>query len=121
MTPRVLRPEEGRRLELNGRVATELIGASDPDAEVTVRLVEVAPEGATPRPLHVHDGVAEVVYVRRGQATLHHEGSTQLVEAGDCVYIPAGQLHKIAPRGDEPLELLCVFGTRDLAARTREG
>jgi mannose-6-phosphate isomerase-like protein (cupin superfamily) len=121
VTARVLRPGTGRRLELNGRVATELIGATDEGAEVTVRIVAVAPEGEVARPLHVHEGVAEVVYVRAGRATLHHDEGTEPVEAGDCVYIPAGERHKIAPVGDEPLELVCVFAVGDLAARTREG
>lgn len=118
-----LRTGDARRLELKGRTALELLGSATPDAGVTVRIVEVAPElpGAPARPLHVHDGVGEFIWILAGAGTAMSEtGPAFEAVAGEGIFVPAGERHKIVPRGEEPLRLLCVFATDDLAARTRE-
>lgn len=118
---RVLRAGDGRRLELQGRVATELVGGNDAEGNLTVRVVEVAPEGPVARPLHIHEGVSEFVYVLAGHGELHDkDGGTTRVGPGEAVHIPGGERHKIAPSGPEPLRLLCAFATGDLAAHTTE-
>lgn len=119
--PRVLRAGDGRRLELNGRVATELVGGAGSDSDLTVRIVEVSPEGAVTRPLHVHRDVSEFVYVLAGRGEVHGASGTEPVGAGDAVHVSPGERHKIAPVGGEPLRLLCVFATDDLASKTEEG
>lgn len=119
--PRVLRAGDGRRLELNGRVATELVGGPGSGAGLTVRVVEVAPEGEVPRPLHVHEGISEFVYVLAGHGEVHGDSGTTTVGPGEAVHVSPGERHKIAPVGGEPLRLLCAFATEDLAAHTREG
>ncbi len=119
---RVLRQADAQRLELQGRVATQILKGEDAAGQMTVRVVEVAPEveGVTARPLHVHEGVGEFIWILRGSGTLHCSEGLVPAESGDGIYIPPGEMHKIVPRGHEPLHLLCFFPTGDIAARTRE-
>ncbi len=119
---RVLRLGDAERLELRGRVATQILRGAEAADQMTVRVVEVAPEiaGETARPLHVHDGVGEFIWILKGAGTLHCSDGLVPAESGDGIYIPPGESHKIVPRGAEPLHLLCFFPTGDIAARTRE-
>ncbi len=118
----LIRTEAAARLELRGRTATQLLDGSTPGAGMTVRIVDVDPElpGSDARPLHVHDDVGEFIYLLGGSGVLHCNDGTIAAEAGQGVYVPPGERHKIVPSGAEPLRLLCVFATGDIAAGTRE-
>lgn len=89
---------------------------------MTVRVVDVAPEepGPLERPLHVHDGCGEVIWLLAGAGVVRTESGSFTVRAGEGVYVPPGERHKIVPTGDTPLRLMCVFATGDIASRTRE-
>ena len=119
---RVLRLGEAERLQLQGRVATQILKGDDTAGQMTVRIVEVAPEihGTKARPLHVHEGVGEFIWILKGSGTLHCSDGLVPAQTGEGVYIPPGELHKIVPSGSEPLHLMCVFPTGDIAARTQE-
>jgi len=119
---RVLRPRDAEVLRLRGRSASLLLTGEDTGGQMTVRMVEVDPEprNSEPRPLHVHDGVGEFIWILEGNGLLHCDQGVLPASQGEVVYIPAGEMHKIMPAGDEPLHLLCVFPTGDIAARTKE-
>lgn len=119
---RVLHPHDAELLKLRGRSARLVLTGEDTDNQMTVRVVQVEPETgvAATRPLHVHHGVGEFIWILEGSGLLHSDLGVQPASAGDCVYVPAGELHKIVPSGSEPLHLLCVFPTGDIAARTKE-
>ncbi|MGH9109847.1 MAG: cupin domain-containing protein [Acidimicrobiales bacterium] len=91
-------------------------------ADFTVRLVEVSPEdpGAEARPQHVHDRTGEFVWVLEGRGTVHAAGQPFEIAAGEGVYVPPGEHHKIAPLGGRPMKLLCFFGIGDITSTTRE-
>jgi len=119
----VVRPGEGKRLKLRGRVATELLDGEASGGALTVRIVEVEvepAEGGKARPLHVHEGVGEFIMLLSGSGTLHWEDRIVEVETGTAVFVFPGQWHKVVPRGDQPLRLLCVFPTSDIGSRTKE-
>lgn len=117
-----VRSEEAARLSLRGRLALRLVDKEGLGADLTVRLVEVAPEvdGGAPRPRHVHDGTGEFIWVLEGRGNVHATGAPFEVVAGEGVYVPPGELHKIQPLDGHPLKLLCFFATGDIASRTRE-
>ena len=116
-----VRPEDAPRLALRGRSATRLFEGDRYGVEMTVRLVEVAPEDPDdPRPPHVHEAAGEFVWVLEGRGMVHGTPGRFEVTAGEGVYVSAGERHKIAPTGDRPLTLLCFFSTGDVAACTRE-
>lgn len=118
----LLRLEDVRELQLRGRSAKQLVTGSMLGAEVTIRVVEVDPEvpGATSRPRHVHEGVGEFIWLLSGIGTLHCDAGEIVATAGQGVYIPPDERHKMVPHGSERLRLLCVFGSGDIGARTRE-
>lgn len=117
-----IRVDEAPRLPLRGRVATRLVDGETLGADMTVRYVEVPPEdeGAEPRPRHVHTETGEFVWVLEGRGTVHGAGEPFGVTAGEGVYVPSGEAHKIVPLGGRPLRLLCFFTTADITAGTRE-
>ncbi len=119
---RVVRPSDAEVLHLRGRSASVVLSGDDTQGQMTVRVVEVDPEprDAVPRPLHVHEGVGEFIWILAGTGLLHCDQGTLPVTTGEVAYIPPGEMHKIMPSGDEPLHLLCVFPTGDIAARTKE-
>jgi mannose-6-phosphate isomerase-like protein (cupin superfamily) len=119
---RVLRPSDAEVLALRGRRASVLLEGADTSGQMTVRVVEVEPEDRAnaPRPLHVHEGVGEFIWILEGTGLLHCDQGVVPAHQGEVVYIPPGEMHKIMPSGDEPLHLLCVFPTGDIAARTKE-
>jgi|APCry1669191812_1035378.scaffolds.fasta_scaffold37797_2 mannose-6-phosphate isomerase-like protein (cupin superfamily) len=119
---KVLRPGDAEVLRLRGRSARVLLRGDESDEQMTVRVVEVDPEprDQEPRPLHVHHGVGEFIWILQGEGLLHCDAGILPARQGDGIFIPSGELHKIMPAGDEPLHLLCVFPTGDIAARTKE-
>jgi mannose-6-phosphate isomerase-like protein (cupin superfamily) len=118
----VLRPGDAEVLRLRGRSASVLLSGGESHDQLTVRVVEVDPEprDAEPRPLHVHHGVGEFIWILKGEGLLHCDAGVLPARAGEGIFIPPGELHKIMPAGDQPLHLLCVFPTGDIAARTKE-
>jgi mannose-6-phosphate isomerase-like protein (cupin superfamily) len=88
---------------------------------VTVRHVEIAPrDGTQERGPHVHYSFEECIYVLSGTGITETESANYPVSAGDCLLVPAGELHVTRNTGSEPLALLCFFPVAEIAAATRE-
>lgn len=51
---------------------------------------------------------SEVYYILSGRGEMHIEAETQIVEPGDCVYIPPNARQFIHSCGDEPLVFICI-------------
>lgn len=51
---------------------------------------------------------SEVYYLLSGKGEMHIEEETQLIEAGDAVYIPPNAKQYIHNCGDEPLIFICI-------------
>lgn len=119
---RVLRPSDAEVLALRGRRARVVLSGDDTAGQMSVRVVEVEPEprDAEPRPLHVHEGVGEFIWIIEGSGLLHCDQGVVPAQRGEVIYIAPGEMHKIMPSGNEPLHLLCVFPTGDIASRTKE-
>jgi mannose-6-phosphate isomerase-like protein (cupin superfamily) len=119
---KVLRPGDAEVLRLRGRSASVLLNGDDTQEQLTVRVVEVDPEplDAEPRPLHVHEGVGEFIWILQGSGVLHCDQGVLRARQGEGIFVPSGERHKFMPEGDEPLQLLCVFPTGDIARRTKE-
>lgn len=58
----------------------------------------VLPSGAT-TPLHVHANYSETIIVTEGQLTIHLQGESIRMKAGDQYFIPAGKPHAVVSSG----------------------
>ncbi len=70
--------------------------------------------------LHIHDQGGELFYVAsgRGAATLGQE--TVVVEAGDVIFVPRGEVHSLAnPDDEEPLVLVFFMDSPELVEQFR--
>ena len=84
-----------------------LIGPDDGAANFYMRQFILAPGGHTP--LHRHDWEHEV-YICAGAGVLCGDGKDREtpLAAGDCVFVPGGQMHQFRSTGDGELKFLCL-------------
>lgn len=75
------------------------------DPEQLVGRLTVDPGGSGP-PLHVHPRLDEWYEVESGKLTVHLEGDTRVLEAGDTAVVPRGAVHGFENRSDEPVTFL---------------
>ena len=87
----VLRPGEGRPIELGGfQMSVKATGSETGGAFSLLEANE--PPGFGP-PLHIHHDAAEAFYVLEGEYVMFLEGRQVSCPAGSFVFIPAGTLH----------------------------
>lgn len=60
--------------------------------------------------IHRHPNAEEVLYVLEGSGLHLSEGEPVRHDAGEAVYIPAGEWHGFANDTDSPTTVLAVFG-----------
>ena len=61
-------------------------------------------------PYHIH-GCSEVIIVLSSEAEVAVEGRTYRLGAYDCVHVPAGIAHRVAPAADAPMVALYAFAS----------
>ncbi len=87
----VLRPGEGRSIDLGG--FTMCVKASEVDTAGTFTLLEAdEPPGFGP-PLHIHHDAGEAFYVLSGEYRIFIDDEEWDCPAGSFIYIPAGTPH----------------------------
>ena len=87
----VLRPGEGRPIDLGGfRMSVK---ATHSDTNGAFSLLEAQePPGFGP-PLHIHHDAAEAFYVLEGEYIIFLDGRASSCPAGSFIFIPAGMPH----------------------------
>jgi len=70
-----------------------------------MRQFDLAPGGQTP--YHEHAWEHEIYILTGSGAVVSDVGPTD-VSAGDCVFIPGGQMHRLRNTGDETFTFLCL-------------
>jgi mannose-6-phosphate isomerase-like protein (cupin superfamily) len=118
---RVIKPAEGKRLGLPGRVSLEPV-CGDIGSRVTCRIAEIpaSKPGDAPRGPHLHDGFEECIYVLRGTGMTVSETGEFPIGPGDIVLIPPNEKHMTRNTGSEPLVLVCFFPHPDIGPHTTE-
>jgi mannose-6-phosphate isomerase-like protein (cupin superfamily) len=87
----VLRPGEGRSIDLGGfRMSVK---ATEEDTDGAFTLLEANEPASFGPPLHIHREAAEAFYVLEGEYVLFIEGREYPCPAGSFVFIPAGIEH----------------------------
>jgi mannose-6-phosphate isomerase-like protein (cupin superfamily) len=82
-------------------------GRDDGLQQLSVWRQSVAASAATPP--HRHD-IDEVVLCLSGRGELHINGQVHAFHAGETLVLPRESMHQIHNSGDEPLEIVGVFG-----------
>ncbi|MFA5467055.1 MAG: cupin domain-containing protein [Candidatus Izemoplasmatales bacterium] len=70
-----------------------------------MRLIEVAPNGYTPKHQHPWEHINFVV---GGLGELLIEGKTEAVRPGHYAYIPKDTIHQFRNAGNEPFSFICI-------------
>ena len=87
----VLRPGQGRSIDLGGFSVSVKAEAVDTDGAFSL-LEADEPPGFGP-PLHIHHNAAETFYVLAGEYIIYLEDREIPCPAGSFIYIPAGMRH----------------------------
>lgn len=119
---RIFTPSDGRRLDLPGRISTEILSGRTGARGVTLRRVEipVALPGEPPRPPHRHRDFEECIFVLSGQGTTESDSGEHRLRPGDTLLVPPGEAHVTRNTGQVPLILLCFFPVADAGAGTED-
>lgn len=83
----VLRPGEGRRIDLGG--FSMLVKATDEQTDGMFTMLEAAEPPSFGPPLHIHHGIAEAFYVLEGEYLIFLDGEEFRCPAGSFIFIPA--------------------------------
>ena len=97
-----------KHVDMEGAEGVEirlLIHEVDGAPNFYMRQFTVAPGGHTPR--HEHDWEHEV-YVLGGSASVVSADGERSAGAGDCIFVPPGQVHQFKNAGEGELKFLCL-------------
>jgi mannose-6-phosphate isomerase-like protein (cupin superfamily) len=104
----VVRPGEGRRLDLGNFEALVLATAAQTSDEFALLQTQGEPPGFGP-PLHLHRDAAEAFYVLEGEYLVHVAGRRSRCPAGTFVYVPRGTPHTFTVVSTVPGKKLNLF------------
>ena len=86
---------------------TQLLGGND--TKTNMSLVEEDVPAGEGTPVHIHPTENEFFYFIQGTFKAVVDQDVMDVQAGDCVYVPAGSVHAWCNVGDTPGKLLFGF------------
>jgi len=104
-TPLVLRPGEGRSIDLGNFAMT--LKASGEETAGAFSLLEAAEPPDFGPPLHIHHDCAEAFYVLEGEYRVYLEAQEFACPAGSFIFIPPGLVHgfRVGPVASRKLNL----------------
>ena len=91
--------------EVNNAAMKVLIGEKEGWSDHVMRIIELAPEGHSPR--HAHPW-PHINYMVAGKGVLFMEGREHPVETGSFAYVPADTDHQFRNNGDETFRFICI-------------
>jgi quercetin dioxygenase-like cupin family protein len=108
VTPRVLGPDEGLRLQSGpGRDLVFKVTGDDTGGAFDYFVVEVAPHGGPP--LHVHHGQQESIHALEGRYKVRIGDEEHVLEEGGFALMPAGLPHAFLNLTGEPGRVVVVY------------
>ncbi len=96
-------------VELEGAVRVRmrmLIGPDDGAPNFHMRHFEIAPGGHTPH--HTHDYEHEML-VLSGTGVAKSEQGDRPIQAGDVIFVAAGEKHQLINNADIPCTVICLI------------
>jgi quercetin dioxygenase-like cupin family protein len=82
-----------------------LIGRQEGWSDHVMRLLELGPDGYSPK--HAHPW-PHINYMLEGRGVLYIDGKEQSVKAGSYAYIPADVEHQFKNSGTDPFRFICI-------------
>ena len=108
LSPRVLEPDEGMRLQSGpGRDLVFKLTGDETDGLLEYFIVEVAPHGGPP--LHVHHFQHETIHVIHGTFKVRIGDDCHHLEQGAFAFLPKGLPHAFLNLTGEPAEVLVTY------------
>ena len=104
--PFVLRPGEGRSIDLGNFAMT--LKAADSETGGAFTLLEAAEPPNFGPPLHIHTNAAEAFYVLEGEYHIYIDEGVHACPTGSFIFIPAGTRHGFRV-GDVPSRKLNLY------------
>jgi quercetin dioxygenase-like cupin family protein len=101
-------PEPQVVVWMPGGVRTEIQLTGADTGGAFCLLVDEPPAGWS-LPAHLHADAAETIHIVEGEFEMTIDGSTERLEAGQSVHIPAGVVHSGGNVGDGPGRRLILF------------
>jgi len=99
---------EAKPVDMEGAAGVRirlLIHEADGAPNFCMRQFNVAPGGHTP--MHSHDWEHEV-YVLAGAGVVATADEARPISAGDCIFVPPGEVHQFRAGRTEELKFLCL-------------
>jgi mannose-6-phosphate isomerase-like protein (cupin superfamily) len=118
----VYTPSDWAELTLPGRRSWDIVSSRTGGRAVTLRYVEIPPEG-TPgqrRNRHKHIDREEVMWVLSGSGVVEGQDSETPVAEGQVIYVPPNEPHRTRNTGQDTLRLLCFFPEAEIGRHTQE-
>ena len=95
----------------HGATMQVLVGPEDGADRYITRKFTLAPGGRIP--CHLHPEIEHEQYMLSGVMRLGLGDKVHTAQAGDAVFIPAGEAHWYQNDGDSPAEFLCIVPKTD--------
>ncbi|MCP4747534.1 MAG: cupin domain-containing protein [Desulfobacteraceae bacterium] len=90
---------------LKNAAVKSLIGPEQGWSDYVLRVIEVGPEGHTPK--HAHPW-PHINYMLEGKARLYLNGREHDIRAGSFAYVPEGQEHQFSNNGEGVFRFICI-------------
>jgi len=91
--------------EVKAAAMKALVGPPQGWSDYVMRIVELGPEGYSPR--HAHPW-PHINYMLEGSGILHIDGQDHPVEVGSYAFVPAGVLHQFKNTGPGTFRFICI-------------
>lgn len=91
--------------EVKNAAMKMLIGAEEGWSDHVMRVIELGPEGYSPK--HTHPW-PHINYMVEGKGILQIEDREHVVEAGSYAYVPADKLHQFKNAGEGMFRFICI-------------
>ncbi len=106
--PLIVRPGEGRLLNLGNFEAVVLASAADTSGAFSLLQTQHEPPDFGP-PMHIHHDAAETFYVLEGEYQMYLEDRQELCPPGTLVHVPRGVAHTFKVVSEGPGKKLNLF------------
>ncbi|MEK6751836.1 MAG: cupin domain-containing protein [Chloroflexota bacterium] len=110
MTVKHTNEVEAKNVSAGKDTTIQVLISSQEGPNFALRKFSMLPGGGMPR--HTNE-VEHEQYVLRGHAKIGIGEESYEVNAGDVVFIPAGEIHFYENIGQEPFEFLCIVPNKE--------